>query len=160
MFVPVGRLVAAALLAAFLPASPTSLELLTLSLPQGISEGQNVAGWEHFEGRAEIGSRDIAYVLYVDPRYPALYRLTRYRITVVTRTAEGPELRSTAEEKLVWNARPGVREPLVCYTLQASPDPGQWQAVPVGSEGYRDAMSTAVGLYQHYQRQLEASAVP
>lgn len=158
MSVAVGRLLFGALLAALLPLS-LGASGLTLSLPQELPEDRDFAGWERIEGRAEIGAQDISYILYVDPRYPALYRLTRYRITVVTRTAEGREMRSAEDEKLVWNSRPGIREPLRCYTLQASPEPGHWNTVPSGSEGYRNALSTAVSLYQHHHRQLKA-AIP
>jgi hypothetical protein len=144
------------LVAAFSPGSATTAEL-TLSLPEEIT-ARDVAGWEQFEGRASIGSQDIPYVLYVDPRFPAFFRLTRYQITVVTRTPEGRELRTTAEQILVWNSHPGSREPLVCYTLHGSPRPGQWLAVASGSESYRSAMTTAMSLYQHYSDHLHAAA--
>jgi hypothetical protein len=144
------------LVAAASPGSATPAEL-TLSLPAEITAG-DVAGWEQFEGRAAIGSQDIPYVLYVDPRFPAIFRLTRYQITVVTRTPEGRELRSTAEQILVWNSHPGSREPLVCYTLHTSRSSGQWLAVPSGSESYRSAMTTAISLYQHYSNHRQAAA--
>jgi hypothetical protein len=157
MLAPIGRLLSGVLLAVLLPSSPRASEL-TLSLPDELSEGTDVAGWEQFGGHAAIGSQDIAYVLYVDPRYPALYRLTRYQITIVTKTAEGRDVRSVEDEKLIWNSQPGSREPLRCYTLlRASAEPSRWQPVPWDSEGYRNTMHTVVSLYQHHQRMLEGA---
>jgi hypothetical protein len=158
MLVPLGRPFFVALLAVLVPLSPSASEL-TLSLPEGLPGGDDVAGWEQFEGRAEIGGQDIAYILYVDPRYPALYRLTRYQITVVTRTAGGPDPRSAEDEKLIWNARPGIREPLRCYSLQTSPKPRKWQTVSSDSDDYRSAMRTAMSLYNHHNHQSRLQSV-
>jgi len=143
-------------LAALLPVFLAAAEL-TLSFPEEIPEASDVAGWERIEGRAELGVQSIDYVLYVDPRHPALYRLTRYRITLVTRNPEGREVRLQEEEKVVWNARPGVRVPLHCYALgDASQQQGRWRAVGPGSDEYRTAMMTVMHLYGHHRNQNQA----
>jgi hypothetical protein len=158
MYPPARRLglAAAALLAALLSV-PLAAAELTLSFPQEIPGAGDIAGWERIEGRAELGARSIDYVLYVDPRFPALYKITRYRITVVTRTPEGRELRRSEDETLVWNSRPGVREPLNCYTLQPPQREGRWQRVPPSSDEYRVAMATAISVYAHQRRRIHAA---
>jgi len=138
---------------------------LAIYLPEGVPEAREAEGWERIEGEVASDSQRIDYALYVDPRYGALYVVTRYRITVISRMADGREERRPERETLIWNSRPGSREPLRCYDLQAPPagegrSPGEWRRVPAGTDEYRAAMATAVRLYGHHAEQLHAAAEP
>jgi hypothetical protein len=125
---------------------------LILTVPDALHGFRDLAGLERFEGRADLGPMTIAYALYVDPRYPALYRLTHYRVTVVTRTADGRE-ETQADEILLWNDRPGAREPLHCYTLQrAVSSVAHWDRVASGTNAYQDALKTSIFIYGDHAR--------
>ena len=102
--------------------------------------------WQLIEGQVALGRSTASYVFYVDPRHPGLYRITRYRIRSVTVAADGQEVWSDEAEVLIWNARPGMREPLRCYVLgEAGTD--RWHPVVAGTDEYRLAMEHAVSLY-------------
>jgi len=128
---------------------------VSLGFPEGVLGGQDVSAWERIEGHAEIGSQSIDYTFWVDPRYGALYAVTRYKISVVEKGPDGREVRRPAGETLIWNSQPGSREPLQCYALApAGETPGGWRRVAARSVEYGDAMKTAISLYKYHSTQL------
>jgi hypothetical protein len=139
--------------------APIGASEMAAFLPEEVPELGALARWERYDGRVKgVEGRSISYVLYVDPRYQALYRLTRYRVTIVTRTAEGREERRHEAETLVWNSKPGSGEPLHCYTLTQDVDgPARWQTVAHGSEAYLQAMRTSIFIYSELGTQFRRS---
>lgn len=134
--------------------------LSVLFPPEMTQEGQPAADWLRTEGRLALDGSDVSYTFYVDPRYSGLYRITRFQVTTVSTASDGSEVRSVAAEVLIWNARPGVREPLRCYVLgppDATGDP--WRSVEVGSPEYREALFRAMSLYfVHNDRERQGTA--
>ena len=127
-------------------ASASSLSVLFP--PELTLGGQPAADWGSVEGRLTVNGNDVAYVLYVDPRHPGLYRITRFQVTTVSLASDGSEVRSAEAEVLIWNARPGVREPLRCYVLGPPDATGDaWRSVAAGSDEYRNALFNALSLY-------------
>ena len=92
-----------------------------------------MTGWEKADGRAEVGEWSVVYALYVNPVRRGLYEVTRFRVARET-------------EKLLWNARPGSREPLVCYEWSGRRSwrtlwirRWTWRRLLPGTEQYRAA---------------------
>lgn len=133
---------------------------LAIFLPEGVPQAREAEGWERIDGQMDAGAESIDYAFYVDPWHKALYAVTRYRITSITKTADGREERRRETEKLIWNPRPGSREPLACYELQppvVGEGRSEWRSVPAGSDAYQAAMMTAIRLYGHHARRRRAA---
>lgn len=117
------------------------------------AEVPSIAAWERIDGRVERTDGELRYSLYVDPRYPGLYRLTHYQ---VYDGPPGPEARrETTVEALLWNATPGERQPLRCYHWQAARgasavDPAReagWRALDSGSDEYQREVLRSLQVY-------------
>jgi hypothetical protein len=129
---------------ALLPAAPAVA--LSGTFPVETPSGDAIAGWTRVAGQVESDGAQIAYELYVEPRRPGLYALTRYRVRRAHETA--------GDEILIWNARPGL-EPLRCFSRVSRPNPWtfgllpvwHWEPVPNGTTPYRQAMFTAIRVY-------------
>src|SRR5207247_8734983 len=50
-------------------------------MPAELPDTVTVARWEKFAGQADMGDASVVYELYVNPVRPALYEITRYRLT-------------------------------------------------------------------------------
>ena len=136
-------LLAAALLAGCATAGS---QRLAERMPAELPDTATIAGWEKFAGQADIGADSVVYELYVNPRRPALYEITRYRLTTAT---------SEETEKVLWNSAPGTGEPLRCFewiarrtwrTLWLAGN-GEWRRMEPGSPAYNSAMGTAIRVY-------------
>jgi hypothetical protein len=112
-----------------------------------------VAAWERIDGRVERTDGELRYALYVDPRFPALYRLTHYQ---VFEGPPGPETRRESRvEALLWNPTPGERRPLLCYRWRAArkadaDGPAReagWRALESGSDEYKEEILRALEVY-------------
>jgi hypothetical protein len=64
-------------------------------------------------------------------------------------------------EKLIWNARPGAREPLFCYERAARREwrtlwlrRWAWRRLAPGTAEYRSAMFTALRVYSLHRARL------
>ena len=148
-----------ALVAGVLPAAVSAAELSS-ELPPDVPPARLAEGWERIDGHADTRDQRIDYALYVDPRYQALYVLTRYRISRITAGSDGGRVVRRESEKLLWNSHPGSREPLLAYELDpATADRGpRWRTLATGSDAYREVLMTAIGLYNHHSRRLSDAA--
>jgi hypothetical protein len=94
----------------------------------------DVSGWEVVSGSFETDSARGSYVFYVNPERAALYQLMRYRVDL--RTPASPLERARgAAERVAFIARPGVREPMLCWE-RVEGDVPSWRAVPAGTGPY------------------------
>src|SRR5713101_166647 len=104
--------------ALLVPASGMAEEL-SRTLPRETPTAETLAGWERADGEAEDGERVVVYALFVNPLRPGLYEVTRFRVDRIEGRPGARIRRMKDTEKLIWNARPGAREPLVCYERAA-----------------------------------------
>jgi hypothetical protein len=144
----------AALLATALGAPPAHAPPLARTLPDGVPSPDTMAGWERADGEAADAGWAVVYSLYVNPQRPGLYEVTRFRVDRFERQGSGEARRVPETEKLLWNSRPGTREPLVCF--ERAPDRRwwtlwrrrwRWRPLTPGTPEYREAMLTAVRVY-------------
>jgi hypothetical protein len=112
-------------------------------------------GWEKYAGTADMPQASVVYELYVNPRRPALYEITRYRLTTSSTDAEGRTRRHQETEKVLWNSAPGTAVPLRAFewiarrtwwTLWLSRK-GEWRPMEPGTAPYRSAMRMAIQVY-------------
>jgi len=141
-----GALLLALVFGALSPAARA--QELTASLPRDVPAAAAMSGWEKADGRAEVGEWSVVYALYVNPVRPGLYEVTRFRVAHET-------------EKLLWNSRPGSREPLVCYEWSGRRSwrslwirRWAWRRLAPGTEAYRAAMFTALRVYALHRARL------
>src|SRR5204862_5942948 len=99
-------------LALLVPASGMAEELAR-SLPRDIPTADPLAAWERADGEAEDGEQVVVYALFVNPLRPGFYEVTRFRVDRMEGRPGAPARRVKDTEKLIWNARPGTRAPLV-----------------------------------------------
>src|SRR5207245_5588598 len=102
-------------LVAALAAGPATPGGLAGTLPSNVPAPQTRAGWERVSGEVRDGDAAVVYELYVNPIRPGLYELTRFRVDRLEAQGGGRARRVKDNEKLLWNARPGTNEPLICY---------------------------------------------
>jgi hypothetical protein len=136
-----------------------SAVVLSNTSPAGVPAGETIATWERMSGQARSSGDLIAYELHVQPQRGALYALTRYRV-------HSPAALEPGNEMLIWNARPGTRQPLLCFervgyrnwqTMGATRR-WSWEPVPHGTDRYRIAMATAIRVYFLHQAAVAAAA--
>jgi hypothetical protein len=134
---------------------------LTGTLPDGPPSAVTLAGWERADGQAEEADWAVVYSLYVNPLRPGLYEVTRFRVDRLQRRPGAAARRRAETEKLLWNARPGTREPLVCY--ERAPQRGwrtlwlrrwSWRRLTPGTSEYQGAMFTALRVYGLHRARL------
>jgi hypothetical protein len=113
------------------------------SLPEGLPSPSTLAGWEKVEGEVETTDSAVSYRFYVNPTHPGLYELTQYRMTRIVAGADGAPERRPETEKVLWNARPGEKQPIVCYEMRD----GSWRKLEHGSADYIVEMATAIQVY-------------
>lgn len=136
-------------------------QALSRSLPRGTPPPETLAAWERVGGEAEDGAHVVVYELYVNPFRPGLYEVTRFRVDRREATAGAPTRRAIDTEKLLWNARPGTREPLVCYERASRRGwrtlwfrRWKWRRLAPGTAEYRSAMFTALRVYGLHRARL------
>jgi hypothetical protein len=124
-------------------------------MPAELPDTATIAGWEKFAGQASFDDGSVVYELYVNPRRPALYEITRYRLTTSTTGADGRARPHDETEKVLWNSAPGTGEPLrgfewiarrTWWTLWLTGS-GDWRRMEPGSPAYKSAMGTAIRVY-------------
>jgi len=154
------RRAALLLLAVVGPACATAPGL-SRRLPREVPAAETLAAWERAGGEAMDGERVVVYELYVNPVRPGLYEVTRFRVDRFEGPAGGRTRRVKETEKLLWNARPGTREPLVCYERAARRGwpplglrPWPWRRLDPGTAEYRSAMLTAIRVYNLHRARL------
>jgi hypothetical protein len=133
---------------------------LSHHLPRGTPPAGTLAGWERADGEAQEGDQRILYQLYVNPQRPGLYEVTRFRVDRVAQQGDRTR-RVETTEKLVWNARPGTRAPLVCYERVGRRSwrtlwfrRWSWRQLVPDTDEYRAAMFTAIRVYNLHRARL------
>jgi hypothetical protein len=124
---------------------------LTSILPEGVPGPQERVGWEEVRGEIHRENDGVLYALYVNPRYGALYQITQFRIW----SRRGGKL-DEETEKLLWNPRPGVREPLFLYAREGN----SWQRIPAGTPPYDREILHAINLYNLHRQASGVDAFP
>jgi hypothetical protein len=124
-------------------------------MPAELPDDVTLSGWEKYEGTASIPPASVVYALYVNPARPALYEITRYRLTTSSTDADGRTRRHQETEKVLWNSDPGTSAPLRCFEWIARrtwrtlwlATKGEWRAMEPGTADYRSAMKMAIQVY-------------
>jgi len=134
---------------------------LSRKLPPETPSAETLAAWERADGEAEDGPQVVVYSLFVNPRRPGLYEVTRFRVDRIEGRPGARPRRVKDTEKLIWNARPGTREPLVCWERAAHRGwrtlwlrRWAWRRLAPGSAEYRAAMFTALRVYGLHRARL------
>jgi hypothetical protein len=94
------------------------------------AEVGDVSTFELVSGAFTNVSASGRYRFYVNPHFQALYQVMRYRVRF---TVDGE---AAPAEKLVWNRRPGQREPLVVWARVAAGGPVRWRSITPGTDEY------------------------
>jgi hypothetical protein len=124
-------------------------------LPAELPDAMTISGWDRFAGQARMGEATVVYELYVNPIRPALYEITRYRVTSTARDRDGRSRSHEQTEKVLWNAAPGKREPLRAFEwitkrtwrklwLGAG---GEWRRIEPSTPVYDSEMRNAIRVY-------------
>ena len=152
---------AALLLLAVLGTACATAPGLSRRLPRDVPAAETLAAWERAGGEAMDAERVVVYELYVNPLRPGLYEVTRFRVDRLEGPAGGRTRRVKETEKLLWNARPGTRDPLVCYERTAGRGwktlwvrRWAWRRLAPGTSEYRSAMFTAIRVYHLHRAKL------
>lgn len=122
------------------------------ALPEGLPSPATLAGWEKVEGEVETADSTVSYRFYVNPRRPGLYELTQYRMTRIVHGAGVARERRPETEKVLWNAQPDQKQPLVCYEMRD----GAWRRLEHGSAAYVAEMRTAIYVYSLHRQVVTA----
>ena len=131
-------------------------------LPPELPDAMTIAGWQRYAGEARMGDSSVVYELYVNPVRPALYEITRYRVTSTALDAAGRRRTREETEKVLWNPATEPRQPLRCFEWITKPtwktvwlgEPGKWLKIEPATPAYASEMRTAIQVYNlHNQRQ-------
>jgi hypothetical protein len=134
---------------------------LTDRLPAELPDAMTIAGWERFSGEARMGEANVVYELYVNPVRPALYEITRYRVTNTGAGADGRRRSREQTEKILWNPATVPHQPLRCFEWIAKRtwhrlwlgQPGEWHRIEPSTPAYDSEMRMAIQVYNlHNQR--------
>jgi hypothetical protein len=133
----------------------TSSHRLAERMPAELPDAMTIAGWERFAGQAQIGDASVVYELYVNPVRPALYEITRYRLTTTATGTDGRSRSQEETEKVLWNAAPGTRAPLQAFEWIANRTwrklwlgaGGEWRRIDPSTPAYKSEMRTAIRVY-------------
>jgi hypothetical protein len=131
-------------------------------LPPELPDAMTIAGWARYAGEARMGDSSVVYELYVNPVRPALYEITRYRVTSTALDADGRRRTREETEKVLWNPATVPRQPLRCFEWVTDRtgktvwlgEPGKWRQIAPATPAYDSEMRTAIQVYNlHNQRQ-------
>lgn len=119
-------------------------------LPVGVSD---VSGWENVRGSFATAHLSGSYRFYVNPRFPALFQVMRYRVRFGA-SAGGLDRDYRSAERVVWHEYPGRREPLRCFERTVPPSAEQeWREMTPGTPEYIREMGVVIrvlGMYRHH----------
>jgi hypothetical protein len=131
-------------------------------LPAELPDAMTLAGWQRYAGEARMGDSSVVYELYVNPVRPALYEITRYRVTSTALDADGRRRTHEETEKVLWNPATVPRQPLRCFEWITKRtwktvwlgEPGNWRKIEPATPAYDSEMRIAILVYNlHNQRQ-------
>lgn len=135
------------------PVSALRAAEFSSQLPSGVPTAEALGRWPKITGDVDTPSARVSYLFYVNPLRQALYEVTRYRVTRLSRDAAGNPQQHRETEKLLWNAHPGTGELLRCYELR---EPGGWVQLEKGTPEYRAEMITAIQVYGLHRAATQA----
>lgn len=101
------------------------------TLPGAVGD---VSRWQQVIGSFETQTERGSYMLYVNPARSALYQLMRYRVELRSSKSPQEQQRGVAE-RVAFIARPGVREPMLCWERLAGAAPA-WREIAAGTGEY------------------------
>jgi hypothetical protein len=101
------------------------------TLPAAVGD---VSRWQQLIGSFETETERGSYMLYVNPARGALYQLMRYRVELLGSKSPEEQQRGVAE-RVAFIARPGVREPMLCWERRAGAAPA-WREIAAGTGEY------------------------
>ena len=135
--------------------SADAASAFSTTLPGAVGD---VSSWEIISGSFETDQARGAYLLYVNPARSAIYQLMRYRVEL-TKAASPEEQRRGAAERVAFIARPGVREPMLCWERLVGAAP-PWREVAPGSPEYLLEMSVLVRVLAVHRAARTATPPP
>ena len=136
---------------------------LTERMPAELPDAATISGWQRYAGHAQMGESTVVYELYVNPVRPALYEITRYRVTSTALLPDGRRRSHEETEKVLWNPATVPRQPLRAFEWITKSSwkkfwlgaPGEWRPIEPSTPAYRSEMQTAIQVYNlHNQRQV------
>jgi hypothetical protein len=139
----------------------SSLRPLSDTLPVGVPSATVRSAWERIDGDYKTATENVRYALFVDPERPLLFRITQYRVTR-RKGAAGQARADDGAETVIWNATPGRRVPLLCFTEERSgrarPRRGSesWRDVDPATDEFRANMVRAIEIYEQVHREGRA----
>jgi hypothetical protein len=147
------RWLAVGLLLAGAPGAAATDESAPFASPLPPSVG-DISGWTIVSGEFQSGTARGDYRLYVNPQRQALYQLMRYRVELLVATS--PQERGRGgEERVAFIRRPGVREPMNCWT-RVPGDGAAWREVSAGTDEYLLEMSVVMHLLAAHRTARDA----
>jgi hypothetical protein len=134
---------------------------LTARLPAELPDAATIAGWERYAGQGRMGDSTVVYELYVNPVRPALYEITRYRVTNTATGADGRSRSHQETEKVLWNPATVPRQPLRCFEWVTEKSwkklwlggSGKWRPIEPATPAYKAQMETAIQVYNLQNQQ-------
>jgi hypothetical protein len=116
---------------------------LATHYPSAVPDAATRKGWQAVQGTAEVADEGVIYAFFVNPAYEGLYQLTQFR---TWKRSNGLVVEDT--EKVVWNAQPGVRTPLLVFELVD----GAWKSMPPGNAEYDRQIVTVIRIYELHRK--------
>ena len=134
---------------------------LSARLPADLPDAATVAGWQRFAGQAQMGDATVVYELYVNPVRPALYEITRYRVTSTALDTDGSRHSHEQTEKVLWNPATVPPQPLRAFEWIAKKSwknlwpgsSGEWRRIEPSTPAYESEMRTAIQVYNLHNQQ-------
>lgn len=128
---------------------------LTQRLPAELPDAATISGWTRYTGRARMGDASVVYELYVNPVRPALYEITRYRVTTNALGTDGRRRSHEETEKVLWNPATVPRQPLHAFEWITKTswkkfwlgDAGEWRRIETATPAYKAEMEKAIQVY-------------
>jgi hypothetical protein len=121
--------------------SPEAAGVFSTTLPGAVGE---VSSWEVITGSFETDAARGDYLFYVNPARSGLYQLMRYRVEL-RKPATPEEQRRGASERVAFIARPGMREPMLCWERLGGDAP-PWREVAPGTPEYVMEMNVLLSV--------------
>ena len=120
-----------------------------------------IAGWERYAGQARMGDSAVVYELYVNPVRPALYEITRYRVTSTALGHRRPpaQPRGDGEGPLEPGHRRASPSAASSGSRRASwkklwlGASGEWRRIEPSTAAYKSEMRTAIQVYNLHNEQ-------
>ena len=127
-------------------------------------DAATIAGWQRYAGQAQMGDSTVVYELYVNPVRPALYEITRYRVTSTDIDADGRRAQPRGDGEGRSGTRPSraSRSAASSGSRRGAGRSSGWARRGSGGgssrprAAYKSEMRTAIQVYNlHNQQQVD-----